>query len=67
MGAPQIIIIVLHALKVGVNLARQGQPIESKYDVVTSSISTGIVIAVLYWGGFLIRKGKSDGITECNH
>lgn len=52
MGIPQIIIIVMHALKIGIHMAKQGEPTGDKYDVVVSSISTGITIAVLYWGGF---------------
>ncbi len=52
MGAPQIIIIVLHALRNGVNIARHGEPTGDRYNALTSGISTGITMAVLYWGGF---------------
>ena len=52
MGAPQITIIVLHALKIGIHMARHDQPTGDCYNALTSSISTGIIMAVLYWGGF---------------
>lgn len=52
MGIPQIIIIVLYAMGLGINLVKHGEPLEGKHNIVTSLIGTAIMIGLLIWGGF---------------
>ncbi|GAA0083139.1 hypothetical protein [Clostridium sp. CTA-6] len=52
MGMPQIILIILSTLSLGIVMSRHGQPREDKYNFFTNLISTGIVIGLLIWGGF---------------
>lgn len=51
-GIPQIILLVLTMLGLGINLVRHGQPkegVESFWVFFSSSI---ILFSLLYWGGF---------------
>lgn len=47
---PQIAYIVLHALGLGITAAKNGQ--QSTYEFGTSIVSSLIVFALLYFGGF---------------
>jgi len=52
-GVPQIIMIVILALGLGINLAKDGQyKTDEKYSFGVTFIATAINFAVLYWGGF---------------
>lgn len=51
LHAPQIIILALMAIGLGVSIARHGMP-RTNENVVVSIISTAIMLALLYWGGF---------------
>ncbi|WP_158644416.1 hypothetical protein [Clostridium ihumii] len=52
MGIPQIIIIVLLCLSLGMSLAKHGEERTDKYNFLTSLVATGIEVAILIWGGF---------------
>lgn len=50
MGVPQIIVIVLYALSLGVSLCKHGE--YSKNNFFYSLVSVAIVFGLLIWGGF---------------
>lgn len=52
MGAPQIILICIWAVAVGIGLTEHGKPKEGKYSVFTTLIGIAINTGLLYWGGF---------------
>ncbi len=52
MGIPQVLIILIYAMGLGINLARHGQPKTDTYSFGAALVSTGIVFALLWWGGF---------------
>lgn len=53
LGLPQIIMLVILTLGLGMNLAKDGEyKTGEKYSFGTSFIATAINFAVLYWGGF---------------
>ncbi|MBY6965316.1 hypothetical protein [Clostridium botulinum] len=52
MGMPQIILIILYCLSLGIAMSKHGQPKEDKYNFFYNLISTGIMIGLLIWGGF---------------
>lgn len=52
IGIPQIIIIAMYGLNVGVNLTRDGEPRDEKYSFVTSVFATLINVFLLWAGGF---------------
>ncbi|UXN70937.1 hypothetical protein N8A98_07040 [Devosia neptuniae] len=52
MGWPQITIIVLIALSVGINLAMHGKPRTGTHNVGYSILGSAIWLVPLYYGGF---------------
>lgn len=52
MGAPQVAIIVLYTLSVGLVWARHGMPRKGNHNVFMSLISCAIVAGILWWGGW---------------
>lgn len=52
MGAPQIIIIAIYALSVGIDIAKHGEPKTGRYNAAASLIGSAIGLSLLYWGGF---------------
>lgn len=52
MHAPQLIIIALSFIAIGIHLAQHGKPREDKYNFIIAIISGAIYHALLYWGGF---------------
>ena len=52
MGIPQIIIVILYALNVGITLTKHGEPKEGNYNVFSTLIGTAISVGILWWGGF---------------
>lgn len=52
IGWPQGIYLALTLLGLAVALNRHGKSKEGKHDAGTSFIATGIVLALLMWGGF---------------
>lgn len=52
MSIPAIIVIILFALSIGLELARDGQPEKGKHSFWSSLFATSIFVGLLYWGGF---------------
>ncbi len=52
MGIPQILILALYMLSLGVELAKHGETKVMKYDFGGKMLATMIVIGLLIWGGF---------------
>lgn len=52
MRVPQMIIIVLYGLNLGINLSKHGEVRNDKYNFWSSLLAFVIVFAVLRWGGF---------------
>lgn len=52
MKAPQIIMITVLAMGLGITLVKNGEPKDGEYSFLTTIISTVIEVAILWWGGF---------------
>jgi hypothetical protein len=52
MNAPQIVMIILMALEVGVSLALNGKARRENYSFWVKLGDTAILVGVLMWGGF---------------
>ena len=52
LGIPQVLIIVIYVLSLGIALAKDGQHREDKYSFGSSFLMTAIIFALLYWGKF---------------
>lgn len=52
MNAPQIIMIVLLAMSLGLSLANHGKQKEGKHNFFLDIFASGISFGLLYWGGF---------------
>lgn len=52
MEAPQIVYIVLASMSLGIHLVKHGEDRNKKYDFWGELIGSGIIISILYWGGF---------------
>ena len=52
IGWPQGILLAIYILSVGICMARYGEPKHDTYDLIDVMIAPGIVLALLYWGGF---------------
>ena len=52
LGIPQIIIVALMVLNIGVSLARYGQAKRDTYDLADVLFAPAIMLGILYWGGF---------------
>lgn len=51
-GIPQIIYLMLTVAGFVVVLMKNGQPKEGNYDILTSTASQIVILALLWWGGF---------------
>lgn len=51
MNIPQIIVIVMFSLNVGISLAKHGQS-QGRYSFWATLISVAIWVGLLTWGGF---------------
>lgn len=51
MNAPQITLLVLFALGLGVTTAKHGEP-RGKYNIWAFLISAAVELGILFWGGF---------------
>ena len=49
---PQLIVLILMAMNLGMALVKHGEPTNMKYNVLTSFLGNVITIGLLYWGGF---------------
>ena len=52
MGWPQIVMIVIGSIGIGVNLVKHGERRTDKYNVWVSIIGCAIEAIILYFGGF---------------
>jgi hypothetical protein len=52
MRIPQILIIALYTLSLGICLAKDGEPRDGTYNFGSALIATAIIFAILIWGGF---------------
>lgn len=52
MEAPQIIVIGLWALSVGLTWAKHGTPETGNHNAFLSILSVAIMAGLLWWGGF---------------
>lgn len=52
MRAPQIIMIAIYAVSVGISIAKHGEPKTGEYHGPGAFIGAAIGIAILWWGGF---------------
>jgi hypothetical protein len=52
MGAPQIIMIILFALSLGINLSKHGEAKIGTYSFPLALVSVIIEVTILWWGGF---------------
>lgn len=55
MGIPQILIIILFAINLGINIAKHGEDKEEKYNFWSTLIGTLIECFILYCGGFFSK------------
>ena len=49
---PQIILIILYAISLGIIITKHGEDKEGKHNFVVTLISNAVVLGILYWGGF---------------
>ena len=52
MHWPQVTMIVLLALKVGIHLAKHGEPIPFRYSFYKSLFGVGVFVTILWFGEF---------------
>ena len=52
MRAPQVIIICLLALNIGIELVKHGEPKSGDHNVIAVIAGTVVSAGILYWGGF---------------
>lgn len=52
MGVPQIIMVCLYTINIGISMAKHGEPQDGIYNAWTSIFSSIVVMGLLWWGGF---------------
>lgn len=52
LGAPQIILVALIGIKVGVALAKDGQARTGKHSIKAGLVNNAVLLTLLWWGGF---------------
>ena len=52
MKAPQIIMVILMSINLGIELINHGKTAPRTYNVVRELVADGLLIALLWWGGF---------------
>lgn len=52
MHAPQIVMIALYALGLGIAIEEHGKPKSGTHNVWITLVATALVAAILWWGGF---------------
>lgn len=55
MGVPQILVIVLMAMSLGISLIKHGECRTGKYNFFVDLFAVAIEVAILYCGGFFSR------------
>jgi len=51
-GIPQIILLGLIVMGLGLNLAKHGEPQKGKHSFWMSLVNSAVIVGLLYWGGF---------------
>lgn len=49
---PQYVMAAIYLIQIGIHLAKNGEPMESRYSFTTAVIATAIVFVILKAGGF---------------
>ena len=49
---PQLIMLIFIAAEMGLQIAKHGEPKRGKYNLLSASIAWGIIVYLLYCGGF---------------
>jgi hypothetical protein len=49
---PQIILLILVGMGLGIALVKHGEENKRKYNFWLEALSSAIMLALLYWGGF---------------
>jgi hypothetical protein len=52
LEAPQLIVLAIHMLSLGIDVAKDGQPKTGKHKFTGSIFGSAVAIALLWWGGF---------------
>lgn len=52
MNAPQIIIVIMYALSLGIEIQRHGEPKHGRENAWVTLVVIAINLGLLYWGGF---------------
>ena len=52
IGIPQIIMLFLLAMSLGIDLAKNGEPREGEHKAASGLIAVAIQLILLWWGGF---------------
>lgn len=52
MGIPQILMIILFSMSIGMSAVEHGKPKTGNNSVWSSVIGVAIEVALLWWGGF---------------
>jgi hypothetical protein len=52
LGIPQLILLGLTVLSLGIHLAKHGEPKGTSWNFFHVAIADAIVLVLLYWGGF---------------
>lgn len=52
LGIPQLLILAIYFMNIGMNLAKNGEVKDGTYSVWSSLIATAISLGILAWGGF---------------
>lgn len=52
MGIPQIIIIVIYVLSLGIAIEQHGRPREGKHNFWVALFMVACIFLILNWGGF---------------
>ena len=52
MHAPQIIVLVLYSITIGIEMAQHGETYVTKHNVFITMIGVVMMLGLLWWGGF---------------
>ena len=52
MHAPQIIVLILYAITIGIELAQHGETEVKKHNVFVAMFGSALMLGLLWWGGF---------------
>lgn len=55
MSTPALIYLALVCVGLGVSATKNGQPRAGKHSFIGAVVGTGVILGLLYWGGFFAR------------